>query len=77
LADSRGGLCLLAQLFGPGHSLQQRDLARFIKIDTYTKVNLVSSWVGVESFVQSQDRVSGGQFNGGKKTHAYSLCWSG
>ncbi len=57
------------RLFGGLHALEQRQLAVLIEIHPYPQVHLGGVAVGGELFVQTQDRVAGGHFNGGEEAH--------
>ncbi|MNW01267.1 hypothetical protein D3C71_1968820 [compost metagenome] len=57
--------------FGFDHGAQQRNAAFLIAIHAYAQVDLVGTWVGVECFVEAQNRVAGCQLDSGKQAHCY------
>ncbi|MNT32299.1 hypothetical protein D3C72_1681720 [compost metagenome] len=58
--------------FGGLHALQQRQLAVVVEIHAHAQVHLARVGVSCELFVQTQDRVAGGHFDGRKKRHEES-----
>ncbi len=56
-------------LLGRGHAGQQRQLAVLIGIDAHAEVDLGRVGVGIELFVQAEDGVTRGEFDGGKQRH--------
>jgi hypothetical protein len=56
-----------AGFFGGLDGGEQRDLAVVAEIDADAEVDLVGVAVGIEGFVEAQDGVAGGHFDGGKE----------
>ncbi|MNL83817.1 hypothetical protein D3C87_2115790 [compost metagenome] len=57
--------------FGFDHGAQQRNAAFLIAVHAHAQVDLVGTWVGVECFIEAQDRVAGCQLDSGKQAHCY------
>jgi putative ABC transport system permease protein len=55
--------------FGGLYAGQQRQLAVFVGVHADAEVDLGGVGVGIELFVQAQDRITGGHFDGGKQGH--------
>jgi hypothetical protein len=51
------------------HALQQGQFAVLVEIDAHAQVDFGGVGVGIELFVQTQNRVARGHFDGGKKRH--------
>jgi hypothetical protein len=60
-------------LFGGLDAFEQRQLAVVVEIHADAQVDLVGIGVCGELFVQAQDRVARGHFNGGKQRHEIPL----
>ncbi|MNM76588.1 hypothetical protein D3C81_884150 [compost metagenome] len=58
-----------AGLFGGLHGAQQRQAAILVVIHANPQIDLAGTGIGIERFVQSQDGVAGGHFDGGEQTH--------
>ena len=56
-----------AGLLGALDGGQQRDLAVVAEIDADAEVDLVRVGVGIEGFVEAQDGIAGGHFDGGEE----------
>ena len=59
---------------GLDHALQQRQLAVVVVVDAHAQVDLGGVGVGTKLFVQTQDRVARGHFDGREQGHD---CGSG
>jgi len=57
------GLRLNSGDFRTMDGLQKGDTTRIVIVDTDTQIDFSRSRVGVELFVQAQDRVTGGEFD--------------
>ena len=55
--------------FGGLHALQQGQFAVVVEVHAHAQVHFVGVGVGVELLIQTQDRVAGGHFDGGKQRH--------
>ncbi len=69
-----------ADLLGFGHGAQQGNAPVFITVDAYAKVDLGAAGVGVEGFVDTQDRIAGCHFDSGKQAHGAAALgeeWEG
>ncbi|MNP24575.1 hypothetical protein D3C76_1173450 [compost metagenome] len=66
-----GGVLGDALRLGFDHRAQQRNAAFLIAVDAHAKVDLVGTWIGVECFVEAQNRVAGCQLDSGKQAHCY------
>ena len=51
------------------YALQQRQLTVIVEVHAHAQVDLVGVGVGSKLLVQTQDRVAGGHFDGGKQRH--------
>ena len=51
------------------YALQQGQLPVVVEINTHTEVDFMGVGVSVVLFVEAQDRVAGGHFDGGKERH--------
>ena len=51
------------------HALQQGQLAGLVEIHAHTQIDFGGVGIGIELFVQTQDRVARGHFDGGEKRH--------
>ena len=60
--------------FGRLHTFKQGEFAVVVEINAHTQVHFVGVGVGCELFVQTQDRIAGGHFDGGKQRHEKSPC---
>jgi hypothetical protein len=58
-----------ACLFRFADGAQQRNLAFFVGVHADTQVDLGGARVGIEGFVQAQNRVTGSKFDGGEQRH--------
>ncbi len=58
-----------ARLLGLGHGAQQRNSPLLGEVNAHAQVDLVRTGVGVEGFIQAQDRVARRHFDGGEQTH--------
>ncbi|MDT4853691.1 hypothetical protein FQZ97_879670 [compost metagenome] len=58
-----------AGLLGGLHGAQQRQAAFLVVVHANPQVDLSGTGIGIERFVQSQDGVAGGHFDGGEQTH--------
>ena len=56
-------------LFGGAHAVQQGQLAVVVEIHAHAQVHLGGVGVGVELFIETQDGVTRGHFDGGKERH--------
>ncbi len=63
--------CMLGHtgFFGFSHCAQQRNAPVFITVDAHAKVDLGGTGVGVECFVDTQDRIAGCHFDSGEQAH--------
>jgi hypothetical protein len=57
-----------------GHAAQHGQLAFVVEVHAHAQVHLGGVGVGVELLVQTQDRVTGGHFNG-VKIEADMVCF--
>ena len=55
------------------HAIEQRQFALVVVVDADTEIDFCRVGVGVELFVETQNRVAGGHSNGAKERHAKSL----
>ena len=62
------------RLLGRLHAGQQRQLAVLVEVHADAQVDLVGVGVGGKLLVQTQDRVAGGHFDGGKQRHGGQSC---
>ncbi len=66
-----------ASLFGFLHGAQQRDFPFVGEVHANTQIDLGGTGIGIEGFIQAQDRVAWGHLDGRKQTHLGSrgqLC---
>lgn len=62
-----------ACLLGLGHGAQQRNATFFVVVDTDTEVDLVRPRVGVEGFIEAEDRIARRHFDSREQTHGEGL----
>ena len=64
-----GGGLVHHGFFSGLHALEQGQFAGIVEIHAHAQVDLVGVGVGSKLLVQTQDRVAGGHFDGGKQRH--------
>ncbi|AJK47214.1 hypothetical protein BGL_1c27300 [Burkholderia plantarii] len=57
------------RLFRVAHRAQQRDLAFLVGIHADPEIHLGRARIGVECFVEAQDRIAGREFDSGEERH--------
>ncbi len=55
--------------FGFDNGTQQWNLATFVTVDTHAQVDLIGTGIGIECFVETQDRIAWCHFDSGEQAH--------
>jgi hypothetical protein len=66
-----GGVLGHALGLGFDHGTEQRNSPLFVAVNAHAQIDLGGPRVGVEGFVETQDRIAGCQLDSGEQAHFY------